>query len=31
MALADEVVRLCEQPNHFKLLYDLDMMLEKKI
>ncbi len=31
MALADEVVRLCEQPNHFKLLYDLDMSIEKKI
>ncbi len=31
MALAEEVVRLCEQPNHFKQLYDLDMSIEKKI
>ncbi|NLP12753.1 formate--tetrahydrofolate ligase [bacterium] len=30
-ALAEEVVRLCEQPNHFKQLYDLDMSIEKKI
>lgn len=31
MALAEEVVRLCEQPNHFKQLYDLDLSIEKKI
>ncbi|HPI73826.1 MAG TPA: formate--tetrahydrofolate ligase [bacterium] len=31
MALAEEVVRLCEKPNQFKLLYDLDMSIEKKI
>ena len=31
IALAEEVVRLCEEPNNFKFTYDLDMSLEKKI
>ncbi len=31
MALAEEVVRLCEEPNNFKFTYDLDQSIEKKI
>ncbi|MBE6032701.1 MAG: formate--tetrahydrofolate ligase [Clostridiales bacterium] len=31
MALAEEVVRLCEQPNDFTFSYDLDMSIEEKI
>ncbi|MBR3374846.1 MAG: formate--tetrahydrofolate ligase, partial [Firmicutes bacterium] len=31
IALAEEVVRLCEEPNNFKFTYDLDMSIEKKI
>ena len=31
MALAEEVVRLCEQPNHFRQSYDLDMSIEEKL
>jgi formate--tetrahydrofolate ligase len=31
VALAEEVVRLCEEPNNFKFTYDLDMSIEKKI
>ena len=31
MALAEEVVRLCEQPNSFKQSYDLDMSIEEKL
>ena len=30
-ALAQEVVRLCEEPNHFGFVYDLDLPIEKKI
>ena len=30
-ALAEEVVRLCEQPNDFSYCYDLDMTIEDKI
>jgi formate--tetrahydrofolate ligase len=30
-ALAEEVVRLCEQPNHFSYTYDLDQPVEEKI
>ncbi|MBR1565345.1 MAG: formate--tetrahydrofolate ligase [Oscillospiraceae bacterium] len=30
-ALAEEVVRLCEQPNHFSFVYDLDQPVEEKI
>ena len=30
-ALAEEVVRLCEQPNHFSFVYDLDQSIEGKI
>ena len=30
-ALAEEVVRLCEQPNSFKQSYDLDMSIEEKL
>ena len=29
--LAEEVVRLCEEPNNFSYTYDLDMSIEKKI
>ncbi len=31
VALAEEVVRLCEEPNNFSYTYDLDMSIEKKI
>ena len=31
IALAEEVVRLCEEPNNFKFTYDLDQSIEKKI
>lgn len=31
LALADEVLRLCEQPNNFKFTYSLDMSIEEKI
>ena len=31
LALADEVVRLCEEPSNFSFAYDLDMSLEEKI
>ena len=31
VALAEEVVRLCEQPNSFKQSYDLDMSIEEKL
>ncbi|MBP3758566.1 MAG: formate--tetrahydrofolate ligase [Firmicutes bacterium] len=31
VALAEEVVRLCEEPNNFKFTYDLDNSIEKKI
>ncbi len=30
-ALAEEVVRLCEQPNNFSFVYDLDLPIEEKI
>ena len=30
-ALAEEVVRLCEQPNQFSFVYDLDQPVEEKI
>jgi formate--tetrahydrofolate ligase len=30
-ALAEEVVRLCEQPNSFKQAYELDMPIEEKL
>ena len=30
-ALAQEVIRLCEQPNDFSFSYDLDMSIEEKI
>ena len=30
-ALAEEVVRLCEQPNDFHFVYDLDMPIKKKL
>ena len=31
IALAEEVVRLCEEPNNFRFTYDLDNSIEKKI
>lgn len=31
IALAEEVVRLCEQPNNFRFSYDTEMNLEKKL
>ena len=31
VALAEEVVRLCEEPNNFRFTYDLDNSIEKKI
>ena len=31
IALAEEVVRLCEQPDDFRFSYDLDMSIEEKI
>ena len=31
MALAEEVIRLCEMPNHFSYAYDLDGSVEDKI
>ena len=31
MALAEEVVRLCEQPNDFRFAYDLDASIEEKL
>ncbi|MBR3261017.1 MAG: formate--tetrahydrofolate ligase [Firmicutes bacterium] len=31
VALTEEVVRLCEEPNNFKFTYDLDQSIEKKI
>ncbi len=31
IALAQEVIRLCEQPNDFTFSYDLDMSIEEKI
>ena len=31
MALAEEVVRLCEEPNRFSFTYELDQPIEKKI
>ncbi len=31
MALAEEVVRLCEQPNNFEFSYDLDGSIEDKL
>ena len=31
MALAEEVVRLCEEPNHFDFVYGLDLPIEEKI
>ncbi len=31
MALAEEVVRLCEQPNHFSFTYELEQPIEEKI
>jgi len=30
-ALAEEVVRLCEQPNHFQFTYELDCSIEEKL
>ena len=30
-ALAEEVVRLCEQPNNFKFVYDLDSSVKEKL
>jgi formate--tetrahydrofolate ligase len=30
-ALAEEVVRLCDQPNDFRFSYDLDMSIEEKL
>ena len=30
-ALAEEVVRLCEEPDHFSFVYDLDLPIEEKI
>ena len=31
MALAEEVMRLCEQPNEFEFSYDLDLSIEQKV
>ena len=31
MALAEEVVRLCEQPNDFRFAYELDTSIEEKL
>ena len=31
MALAEEVMRLCEQPNEFEFSYDLDTTIEQKV
>jgi formate--tetrahydrofolate ligase len=30
-ALAEEVIRLCEQPNHFRFAYDTDATIEEKL
>src|SRR5574344_772927 len=30
-ALAEEVVRLCEQPNHFQFVYDVEDSIESKL
>ena len=30
-ALAEAVVKACEQPSHFKLLYNLDLSIAEKI
>ena len=30
-ALAEEVLRLCEQPNHFQFCYDVNDSIEKKL
>ena len=30
-ALAEEVVRLCEQPNHFSFVYDVNASIEEKL
>ena len=30
-ALAEEVVRLCEQPNHFRQSYELELTIEEKL
>ena len=30
-ALAEEVVRLCDQPNHFRQSYELDLTIEEKL
>ena len=31
ISLAEEVVRLCEEPNHFRYAYDLDLPIKEKI
>ena len=31
MALAEEVIRLCEQPNQFRFAYELDQSIEAKL
>ena len=31
IALAEEVVRLCEQPNEFSFAYDLDLPIREKL
>ena len=31
MALAQEVIRLCEEPNHFSFAYELDQSIEAKL
>ena len=31
MALAEEVVRLCQQPNHFRQSYELDLSIQEKL
>ncbi len=31
IALAEEVVRLCDQPNHFAFAYDLDLPIKEKL
>ena len=31
MALAEDVMRLCEQPNEFEFSYDLDLSIEQKV
>ena len=31
LALAEEVVRLCDEPNHFQFVYDVNDSIEDKL